>query len=360
MKRAILALVATLFATISMACLWDRDTLAQEMKGLPEIADVIAGRFDRFPPEYYEERLKRIEAGLGETVLTLGDYDDAAVACDRLGRSNEAIEWMSRKQDAMSKMTLDEKELAEQNYRTHANLGTFLVHQAFAGKEPDIEGLKRGLSELEKAIVINPDAHFGRENVQIALIKDMIWEKGDHSEARPTVDIPPKKLQEGLIGLMVLGKAWESPKVWAWLEGSLGEEDAHAAHLIRRRMAEFKATDVAIAKDLPKPLAPPIRTLKDEEETDAYYDELRANGKKWSEERNNFISEQIKAGNHPDLNAKFWDGFKEVPKVEPKSSIEEQFLSPVGLVSAIAIGSFVGLALVLAQRQFNKNHTKII
>ncbi|MBX3113169.1 MAG: hypothetical protein KF836_01250 [Fimbriimonadaceae bacterium] len=356
MKRAIMALLVALFSTMSMACLWDRDTLAQEMKGLPEIADVIAGRFDRFPPEYYEDRLKRIEAGLGETMLKLGDYDDAAVACDRLGRADEAIEWMARKQEAMAQMKLEERELSEHNYRTHANLGTFLVHRAFASKEPDMEGLKKGLAELEKAIEINPDAHFGRENVQIALIKDIIWEKGDHSEERPTVDIPSKKLQEGLIGLMVLGKAWESPKVWAWLEGSLGEEDAHAAHLIRRRMAEFKATDVAIAKDLPKPLTPPTRTLKDEEETDAYYEELRENGKKWSEERNKYISEQIKAGNHPDLNAKFWDDFKEVAKVEPKSAADAGTLNSIGLISALGIGTAIGLGLILAQRQFNRNN----
>ena len=39
-------------------------------------------------------------------------------------------------------------------YETHANLGSFLVH---SGR------LEEGVAELQKAIEINPDAHFGRE-----------------------------------------------------------------------------------------------------------------------------------------------------------------------------------------------------
>lgn len=351
MKRAILVLVATLLAALGMACLWDSDTLAQEMKGMPELEDIIAGRFDRFPPEYYEERLKRIEAGLGETTLSLGQYDDAAVACDRLNRFEEAIEWMHRKQEAMSRMKLSDQEQSEHQYRTHANLGTFLAHQALANKEPDLKLLKEGLAELEKGIAINPDAHFGRENVQIALIKDMIWELGDRSTPRPQIDITTKKMREGLIGLMVLGKAWESQKVWEWLLGSLREDDAHFAHLIQMRIKEINPSSKE--PNLPAPLALPTRTIKDEDDATAHYHELRKSGKEWSKQRTEYITNEIKKGNHPDDNPKFWDGVKEVPRPEAKAASPPESLNNVGLLTAVLAGVTVA-GIVLATRKLTK------
>ena len=56
----LLSILATV--SIAWACAWDRDTLRQEAAGLPGVADVITGNFDRFPPSYYEARLERVAA----------------------------------------------------------------------------------------------------------------------------------------------------------------------------------------------------------------------------------------------------------------------------------------------------------
>jgi len=56
------ALVCSVVAVTAHACLWDRDTLAAEARGLPGITEVITGRFDRFPAFFYEMRLERVAA----------------------------------------------------------------------------------------------------------------------------------------------------------------------------------------------------------------------------------------------------------------------------------------------------------
>ena len=43
------------------ACLWDRDTPADEARGLPEVVAVLTGRFERNPPLFYEMRLGRVD-----------------------------------------------------------------------------------------------------------------------------------------------------------------------------------------------------------------------------------------------------------------------------------------------------------
>ena len=61
------------------ACYWDRDTLAQESKGLPGILELASGRVERFPPLYYEMRVERLQPLLNTTDNpTL--FDDVAVA----------------------------------------------------------------------------------------------------------------------------------------------------------------------------------------------------------------------------------------------------------------------------------------
>ena len=65
------------------ACLNDRDTLAEEIKGLSDVVQVVTGRFERDPPLYYRMRLARVAAELKTSPALLPDYDDAGVACGR-------------------------------------------------------------------------------------------------------------------------------------------------------------------------------------------------------------------------------------------------------------------------------------
>src|SRR3954463_10065567 len=98
MKRTLTALALLLGLPLAVAaCLWDRDTPADEAKGMPEVVAVLTGRFARNPPLFYEMRLGRVTAQLRDhpddlnAYDDLADYDNAGVACDRLGRGDEAI-----------------------------------------------------------------------------------------------------------------------------------------------------------------------------------------------------------------------------------------------------------------------------
>ncbi len=163
-----IALVLLLPLTV-VACLWDRDTPASEAKGLPEVVAVLTGRFARNPPLFYEMRLERVATHLRDHRDDLAAYDDAGVACDRLGRGDEAISWMGKKRAELEKLDASRPEVKEQWYRYHANLGTFLVHRWIrnGADRAKIDEVKAARDEIARALEINPDAHFGREKYQL-------------------------------------------------------------------------------------------------------------------------------------------------------------------------------------------------
>ncbi|MCH1493673.1 MAG: hypothetical protein L7U72_00475, partial [Rubripirellula sp.] len=73
-----------------------------------------------------------------------------AVAHEKIGETRKAIDLMREKDGLFPGL-----------YETHANLGTFLIHSG---------DFQQGLAEIEKALEINPDAHFGREKYQRLLV----------------------------------------------------------------------------------------------------------------------------------------------------------------------------------------------
>ena len=153
--------LAVLFGALpsAHACLWDEDTLAMEKRAFPTALELITGRFPRHGEDYYRwrvaDRQKRVDAG----TATLEDLDDLAVAHEKLGDPEKAIEIMR---------TAETKE--PNRYRSVANLGTFLIH---AGR------LEEGLKEIRRAIEINPDAHFGREIYQALLVEYVLSKRKD-------------------------------------------------------------------------------------------------------------------------------------------------------------------------------------
>ena len=124
--HAFIVAVAIRAATPASACLWDRDTLDNEARGIPDVIRVITGRFERNPPLYYQMRLDRVQKEVRSSPARLDLYDDAAVACDRLGRDDDAIQLMERKREILGSSTMAAS--ADHRYRLHANLGTFYAH----------------------------------------------------------------------------------------------------------------------------------------------------------------------------------------------------------------------------------------
>ena len=138
-------------ANVARACLWDYDTLKMERRQFPSVLELITGKFLRHSPEYYRWRIGDRTYQLQREPDNLRFYDDLAVAYDKLGEHEKAIETI-----------LKADKLQPNRYETYANLGTFHIHNG---------NLKEGLKYIERAIEINPDAHFGREVYQKLLVE---------------------------------------------------------------------------------------------------------------------------------------------------------------------------------------------
>ena len=161
----------TFFSAICLLgffCLWDSETLRMEEVRFPGAAELIAGEFRRHSPEFYqwriEDRLKKIESNPDDLSL----LDDLAVSYEKSGQTDLAIQTM-----------LDKDKRQPGLYETHANLGTFYIHDG---------QLEKGLAEIQKAIEINPDAHFGREVYQQYLVEYLIASRDEDGQLQLPLD----------------------------------------------------------------------------------------------------------------------------------------------------------------------------
>ncbi len=149
--------IFTVTLLVSTACLWDYDTIQMERQRFPEINELIAGKFLRHSPEFYQWRIKDRENRLRQSPDSLALYDDLAVSYSKLENNKKAIEVILRKEKLKPGM-----------YETYANLGTFYIHDG---------QLEKGLEYINKAIEINPNAHFGREIYQKHLVEYILMKK---------------------------------------------------------------------------------------------------------------------------------------------------------------------------------------
>jgi len=162
MRRRISLAILCLLPSASSACLWDYDTLKQERSRFPDTLEIITGKFLRHSPEFYEWRIKDRLEKLKRDPKNAAYHDDLAVAYAKTGQYAKAIATM----EALEK-------IVPGRYETYSNLSTF---HFLAG---DIE---KALPIIDKALAINPDAHFGREKYQRWL--------GEYLLANPTRKLP--------------------------------------------------------------------------------------------------------------------------------------------------------------------------
>ncbi len=330
-------------ATQTRACLWDRDTLAAEARGLPGVIDIIVGRFDRWPDEVYATRLERVEREIEADPTRLDLYDDAGVACDRLGQHTEAIEWMARKRAALDAASGDQ---ADHEYRYLANLGTFHAHRWLANgaNREDMGDIERARDLIADAIELNPDAHFGREKYQLAAIKWIIDAPTDKTSPHagafvrwtrdfPFLDpepvrvysiadeIPSEQVIEGLAGLVVLGNAQSSIDIhYAIATVARAHGDSHVAYLALLRCDE-------LLRDGHRPISGALQPLGrftsdgtaftevidtgPRAQVEAYFETARRAAINRNDARDTYILAQIAAGKHPDTHTDFMSGYKD-------------------------------------------------
>jgi tetratricopeptide (TPR) repeat protein len=356
----------------TQGCLWDRDTLYMEAKGLTSLTQVITGRFDRFPPLYYEMRLDRITQQhiRDPNTLKLADYDDAAVACDRLGKGDDAIEWMRRKAAALDAAKAKDIDTGDHRYRYLANLGTFHAHRWLRGgvDRSDLTDLEQARDLIAQAIELNPDAHFGRERYQLLAIEWLLGPPDFRDVQNPSIfssideSIPLRawgrnRLKEvgyddapaGLAGLIVLGNAWESPDIFNSLAFALADEGNSAISYLAVLRVKELVGEGRIS------LRPPFEEEFEEgnewmsqgvsgdyvkNQIDSYYPRARKEAESWRTARNAFILAKLESGLHPDTNADFWNDWKEPSRPPALPGLFNQY-QLIGIAFVAILVSFI-------------------
>ena len=338
--------------------MWDRDTEVQETVVRVDVIETTVGWFDRYPALFYEMRLARVSAELARQPDRLDDYDDAGVACARLGKPDEAIQWMRRKAEILKTVPDSQHE-----YRYLANLGTFYL-QRWAMQKPrprSLYDLDDAIRLIKQALVVNPPAHFGREHAQLRLME---WLRAggasdDHSTMRPA-NIPvwmansqvgdwPRALQ----GLIRQGIAWESVDVFNWLSTTMGPE---LNYLVTLRSGELLKAGVPPLQADPAYLGTwaeldksgrtqqALAALHDTgapeaRKVESFFQRARDAADKRHEALTTFMNAKLKNGIHPDTHSDFWKDWK-----SPVSMPVLSFLSWVGKI--IQDGGIVGQALL--------------
>lgn len=169
MRRCFARLFVTVTAVLLICkpvvpCLWDYDTLQMERLRFPQTLELITGKFLRHSPAYYQWRVKdRIRKMTSSPSAEA--YDDLAVAYDKLGQHQKAIDTALAKEASFPGL-----------YETQANLGTFYIHSG---------ELEKGLKHIDAAIGINPEAHFGREIYQKKLVEYVLSRRSDSPSRQP-------------------------------------------------------------------------------------------------------------------------------------------------------------------------------
>lgn len=363
--KAGLVLLGLMVTTALRACLWDMDTLAAEAKGKLDFVDATTGRFPRNPPLYYEMRLERVKRELRSTPKKLELYDDAGVANDRLGKGDDAIAWMQKKLVVLNALDMSDPKVKEHWYRYYANLGTFEIHNWFREGQ-SIERIveaERARDHIAKAIEINPNAHFGRERVQLHAMEWAISsakgeESGLHESFGDELDDRTRagKLAEGLVGLIVLGNAWESPDIFFALAQALSaSKQATMGYLAilrcRELVNEGKKLRSSEANDMLNRGSGLMLWMPMENEAELIeknYANLRAAADDYDQRRNAFAIAKMRQGTHPDTDPEFWSAFTEPrrPEIEPLPWIKQGYNATYVVVGAI-IAAIIMLPVVV-------------
>ena len=336
------ALPVLAFAPRASACLWDTDTMAQEAKGNTDIIRVITGRFDRFPAKYYEMRLARVSELIGKSESDPSLFDDAGVACDRLGRNDEAIQWMVKKKVVLDLLPESETKKTHM-YRYLANLGTFHSHRWLktVGEGGNLQDIEKAVELIRAAIALNPNAHFGREKYQLIALEWILtirrhansnagkrWNEecflGIQPTFGPTKELKVKGFEDastGVGGLVVLGSAWESVDIFYALcviHTWRGEHSISA--LAGFRVCELLEAgrkslrlDSTLTKELAgQPLFNPGASVVEHGAKDlAFYKAARKEADEWQKARHAYMETRFAQGKHPDVNPDFWSDWRE-------------------------------------------------
>lgn len=152
MKKILLQIFLGLsILTKSLACYNDSESRYYERYAMPTDIQLSSGDFPTHSKYYFEWKIKNRLEQIKNDKKNLDLYDDLAVAYEKSGQAEKAIAVM-----------LDVLKKNPERYSALSNIGTFYVH---------LGDYTNGLKYLNKAIEINPKAHFERERYQIKAVE---------------------------------------------------------------------------------------------------------------------------------------------------------------------------------------------
>ncbi len=224
------------------------------------VNDVIHERFARHGPDYYRERNRIVREKLAaidpDDPAVFPLMDDLGVGLERLGKSDEAAAVLRDKLARQEAKGIEGRDL----YTSYANLGTFLIHgglaRAAAGDADAREQVREGLAFIRKAVEVNPEAHFGRERWQLAIVEFLLaamedpalLTKFDCVGDRVDVLAEPEAELARLLHNPPYGRAYDP-----WYSEALmfGQAQAEDRAWVRDRIAKVGAEDGWKGVDVP-------------------------------------------------------------------------------------------------------------
>jgi tetratricopeptide (TPR) repeat protein len=280
----------------------------------------LLGIYRPYPPLYYEKRIEIMRSKIAANPKDADAYDNMAVAYARLNRPDDALAAIESKKAAIGSTPGTTPDW----YRFYSNRGSFYLMK-WAGskdKKAALPILDKGISDIENALKIDVNAHFGREKYQLLFMK---WLRERTLKPSPPSQSPEfnatlfaqwlddhgagtmLETEIGLAGLIRLGTAWENADIVEALHQvlALGRLSSIAA-LSQARLYDIQSINPKSSFTGSRLVGvqigiPPDGTLQ-------LVRDLQLEAMTYLENRDQFVIEKLKAGKHPDTDPSFWDG----------------------------------------------------
>jgi tetratricopeptide (TPR) repeat protein len=377
---ALLLLVIASAAAPVQAGLWDRD----RPETLPDVFDVITGRFDRFPEAYYTAREQRIstelaglpakpasEEELQRVADALGLYDDAAVAalrCELRGSFSHAVALLSRKLELAEiiRPTFTARASAA-DQRTAANRAECL--RQLWSRDQDARNLREASALLGEVLAHdrhNADAKWSLAEIEW-LLAPPTWQEGadtlfpnllglTDASFRGSLDDSALARNNAAGALTFLGRRIAYEDGWHNLDimyayslalalTGRGEEALFAWFRVVELIDSGSTTRVASAPtetQLKRLMGKHVEDVAGREDAEKLYAELRKQSDAWVASRAKYVSEQVALGRHPDTDPAFWSGWSLETPAQPERPEDDTEVS-----LTLLIGGLGGLVVVL-------------
>jgi tetratricopeptide (TPR) repeat protein len=156
---SVLALATLSLADSAPACGWTWETYAAEAKSLPCVHDALVGYFPKHGEAYHRAVIDAVDYATSWAPAFTAGLDAKGIALMHLGRLEEARAVMSKR-----------LAVAPDAYPSHANLGTLYT---FTGE------YEKALEHVDRAMALEPKAHFGREKYHRKLVEFLRAVKAD-------------------------------------------------------------------------------------------------------------------------------------------------------------------------------------